>query len=197
MARSSSFVSVVAVIATWSASTALAQSISIPPAHNFRLGFTPNRDQLIEIEGTPTAVGAGGKFARYAGNARIVLGDVTIRSRHLVIYFADEDTLGDGRAAKPTPFGTQSIHKITAYDHVVIETKKQLASGDIVIIDWRANTARLSGNVLVRYEQNILRADSLGENMKTGETQVTLPQSRKGPLGDYWTPAELRRIMRR
>ena len=180
-----------AMIAAWNPLAVAARDFR--PAPDFRPSFSQNRDQLIHIEGTLHSVGSGGKFARYENGARVVIGDITIRGKRLVIYFADAETPGDGQAAKPTPFGILSVQKITASD-VTIETKKQIAFGELLIADWRANIVRLSGNATVKNGQEVLRADSVEENMKTGEWQIKSLRQRNAPLGDYWTRDELRRL---
>src|SRR5690606_12069007 len=116
------------------------------------------------------------------GNVVVQQGDSTMRSRELKVHY--EGSLRgnqkggqsvDAPAAKSgtvTNDPAQRIRRLEALGGVVITSKDQKATGDTGVFDMRTNTATITGNVIITQGPNIMRADKLIVDLKTGFSRM-------------------------
>ena len=149
-----------------------------PP--NALQGFSQNRDQPVKIDAGSLEVRDKNKTATFSGNVQVVQGDTTLRSKTLAVFY---DTEGQGNsmtAAKPGPAGQSRIRRLEARGGVTVTQKDQIATGDTGIFDMASNTVTLSGNVIVKQGQNVLRGERLVVDLANGTSKV---ESGKGGTG--------------
>jgi lipopolysaccharide export system protein LptA len=155
--------------AAWAlADSAAAQMMSGVP--NALQGFSVNRDLPVHIRSTSLEVRDKEKRATFIGDVHVAQGDTTMRSNTLEVYYDQEATPGQPKAAVAIE-GTQQIRRLEAKGNVVVTQKEQTATGDMGIFDTQANTVTLTGNVVVTHGPNVLRAPRLVVNLTTGESR--------------------------
>jgi lipopolysaccharide export system protein LptA len=168
------------------ASAAFAQT---PPAAkgaanlpNAFQGFSADRDEPVKIEANSLEIHDKDRYAVFSGNVVVQQGDSTMRSRELKVHY--EGSLrgnqkggqsADAPAAKSatvTNDPAQRIRRLEALGGVVITNKDQKATGDTGVFDMRTNTATITGNVIITQGPNIMRADRLIVDLKTGFSRM-------------------------
>lgn len=147
-----------------------------------------NQDQPIQIESATLEVRDKNKMATFAGDVRVVQGDMTIKCQTLVVFYGAEPGAGAARpvanAAQPgngagggtraqkggvVPQGSQDIRRIEARGGVTVTSKDQIATGDLGVYDPKKKTITLSGNVVVSQGKNVLHGDSVIVDTVTGD----------------------------
>lgn len=166
--------SLMALIAAFALATASADATraqgSGPP--NALQGFAENKGQPVKINADTLEVRDKNKVATFTGNVKMVQGDTVMQCKVLVVYYDNEATPGNIKAAQPGPGGQQQIRKIEAKGNVIVTKKDQTATGDSGIFEMSTNTVTLIGNVAITQNQNILKGERLVTNMTTGVSRV-------------------------
>jgi lipopolysaccharide export system protein LptA len=180
---------IIAVILTMFAAPASAveQAAGGPP--NALQGFSQNRDQPVKITASNLEVRDKNKVATFSGNVQVVQGDTTMRCKTLVVFY---DTEGGGSAlttAQPGPGGQSRIRRLEARGGVEVTQKDQVATGDKGDFEMASNTVTLSGNVVVKQGQNILRGERLLVNLATGVSTVEAGKSGNGRVEGLFLPS--------
>ncbi|HKD28826.1 MAG TPA: LptA/OstA family protein [Xanthobacteraceae bacterium] len=139
-------------------------------------GFSSNRDQPLQIEGTPGRAPLANSVAIYTGNIRIVRGDTTVRCRLLTVYYVQEGAADGIKAIGPGSIGTRNIWKVEARGGVLVTHQDQVATGEFTIIDFRTNSASLNGNVIATRGQTVLRGGRLLSDLTTGASRLEPPK---------------------
>lgn len=164
-------------------------------------GFSQNRDQPIQIEAASLEMQDKKKEATFAGNVKVVQGDVTMTSKTLVVFYDSSagKTASSAQPAKgakmqsatPGPGGSSSIKRLEARGNVVVSQKDQVVSGETAIFDTKTNLITMAGGVVLTQCKNVLRGDRLKVDMTTGvsrvesdsKVQALLPQGGGGDCG--------------
>jgi len=175
---------------------------SAPP--NALQGFAQNRDKPIRIDAERLEVRDKQKVATFFGDARadvkVVQGDVTIRSKILVVFYDQDDAAKSAtdkaaadkaaKAAGSGPGGGGSqIRRLEAKGNVIVTQKDQTVTGELGVFDMKTNVATVSGGVVMTQCENVVRGERLIVDMTTGVSKVessggrvqsTLVQSQPG-----------------
>ena len=178
----------IALAALLMASAALAQS---PPATkgganlpNAFQGFSADRDEPVKIEANSLEIHDKDSYAVFSGNVVVQQGDSTMRCRELKVHYegslrAGQKAAGGAKPAAKAASGpavtndpAQRIRRLEALGGVVITSKDQRATGDTGIFDMRTNTATITGNVIITQGPNIMRAERLVVDLKTGFSRM-------------------------
>jgi lipopolysaccharide export system protein LptA len=149
-----------------------------PP--NALQGFSQNRDKPIRIDAERLEVRDKKKEATFFGDAKadvkVVQGDVTMRSKVLVVFYDKEDAkTGAGApapSASPGPGSGSQIRRLEAKGGVIVTQKDQTVTGDLGVFDMKTNKATVTGSVVMTQCENVLRGDRLVVDMTTGVSQV-------------------------
>lgn len=175
------------------ATTALAQT---PPAardgankgganlSNAFQGFSSDRDEPVKIEANSLEIHDKDRYAIFSGNVVVQQGDSTMRSRELKVHYegslrgSQKGEKGGAAVAKPPAGQTvtndpaQRIRRLEALGGVIITSKDQKATGDSGVFDMPTNTATITGNVIITQGPNIMRAEKLIVDLKTGYSRM-------------------------
>jgi lipopolysaccharide export system protein LptA len=136
-------------------------------------GFSQNRDQPVQIEAASLEVRDKDKVATFSGSVKVVQGDVTMRSKSLVVFYEGSGTTAPTvKAAAPGPGGKQQISRLEARGGVTVTQKEHTATGDTALFDMKSNTVTLQGNVVVSQGPNIMRGDRLVVDLTSGVSRV-------------------------
>jgi lipopolysaccharide export system protein LptA len=169
----------------FAAGAALAQSPAKDSAKlpNAFQGFSRDTDQPVTIEADSLEIHDKDRYAVFTGNVVVKQGDSTMRSRELKVHY--EGSMRDAskeRKSEPAPAKSasgkatndpaQRIRRIEALGGVIVTNKDQKASGDRGVFDMPTNTATITGNVVVSQGPNVMRADKLVVDMKTGLSRM-------------------------
>jgi lipopolysaccharide export system protein LptA len=130
-------------------------------------GFSVNRDKPIRINATTLEVRDKEKRATFIGNVHMVQGDTTLKSKTLEIYYDD-----DGSAPSGSQPSGQQIRLLEAKGDVLVTQKDQTVTGETGLFDVRANTVRLTGNVVITQCSHVVRGDLLTVDLTTGVSRV-------------------------
>jgi lipopolysaccharide export system protein LptA len=148
---------------------------------NAMQGFSPNRDQPIQIEAAALEMRDKKKEATFSGNVKVVQGDTTMTSKTLVVYYESGNSANaKGKSpskpamasATPGPSGASSIKRLEARGNVVVTQKDQVVTGDTAQFDTRTNLVTMLGKVVLTQGKNVLRGDRLIVDMTTGVSRV-------------------------
>ena len=150
-----------------------------PP--NALQGFAQNRDKPIRIDAERLEVRDKQKIATFFGDAKadvkVVQGDVTMRSKILVVFY-DQDERQNPEPASATGArrrgrgGRSQIKRLEAKDNVIVTQKDQTVTGDNGVFDMKTNIATVSGSVVMTQCDNVLAGDRLVVDMTTGVSRV-------------------------
>ena len=157
-------------------------AVTGPP--NALQGFSQNRDKPIQIDAARLEVRDKDKVATFFGDAKadvkVVQGDVTMRSKILVVFYDQEDAAaksgaGAGKSAKaatPGPGGSSQIKRLEAKGNVIVTQKDQTVTGENGVFDMKSNTVTMIGGVVMTQNDNVLRGERLVVDMTTGVSRV-------------------------
>ena len=181
--------SAVALLAIIAPAIAHAQAAGPP---NALQGFSQNRNQPVKIDAATLEVRDKNKTATFSGNVQVVQGDTTLRCRTLAVFYDNDN--GDSAnntmtSAKPGPSGQSRIRRLEAKGGVTVIQKEQTATGETGIFDMASNTVTLSGNVVVKQAENVLRGDQLVVDLATGEARFTSGKSGTGRVQGMFLPS--------
>ena len=170
------------------AGAALAQS---PPAGkgdaampNAFQGFSRDGDQPVTIEADSLEIHDKDRYAIFIGNVMVKQGDSVMRSRELKVHYEgsmrgpEKDGKDASPPAKARPSQTvandpaQRIRRLEALGGVIVTSQDQKATGDTGVFDMRTNTATITGNVIISQGPNVMRAEKLVVDMKTGYSRM-------------------------
>ena len=164
------------------AAAAPAAGTSVPGPPNALQGFSQNRDKPIQIDAARLEVRDKDKIATFFGDAKadvkVVQGDVTMRSKILVVFYDQDDAAKkstggkSAKAAAPGPGGSSQIRRLEAKGNVIVTQKDQTVTGENGVFDMRSNTITMVGGVVLTQNENVLRGDRLVVDMTTGVSRV-------------------------
>lgn len=152
-------------------------------------GFSRDTDQPVTIEADSLEIHDKDRYAVFLGNVVVKQGDSIMRSRELKVHYEGSmrgspksaDGKTDQNAAAPaksragqtvTNDPAQRIRMIEATGGVIVTNKDQKATGDKGVFDMRTNLATISGNVVISQGPNVMRAEKLVVDMKTGFSKM-------------------------
>lgn len=154
-------------------------AVTGPP--NALQGFSQNRDKPIQIDAARLEVRDKDKIATFFGDAKadvkVVQGDVTMRSKVLVVFYEQDDATKSrggksAKAAAPGPGGSSQIKRLEAKGNVVVTQKDQTVTGEHGVFDMKTNTVTMIGGVVLTQNDNVLRGERLVVDMTTGVSRV-------------------------
>ena len=162
------------LLAAWLAPASAQSSVGANRAGpNALQGFSQNREQPVQIEAASLEVRDKDKVATFSGSVKVVQGDVTMRSKSLVVFYeGPETTAPTVKAATPGPGGKQQISRLEARGGVTVTQKEHTATGDMALFDMKSNTVTLQGNVVVSQGPNVMRGDRLVVDLTSGVSRV-------------------------
>jgi lipopolysaccharide export system protein LptA len=152
---------------------------SAPP--NALQGISQNRDKPIRIDAERLEVRDKIKVATFFGDGKadvkVVQGDVTIRSKILVVFYDQDDAAKSGtdksaKAPAPGPGGGSQIKRLEAKGNVIVTQKDQTVTGETGVFDMKTNIATMSGGVVMTQCDNVVRGERLIVDMTTGFSRV-------------------------
>ncbi len=150
-----------------------------PP--NALQGFSQNRDKPIQIDAARLEVRDKDKVATFFGDAKadvkVIQGDVTMRSKVLVVFYEQDEPAKAGaaktaKAAAPGPGGSSQIKRLEAKGNVVVTQKDQTVTGENGLFDMKSNTVTMTGSVIMTQCDNVLKGDRLVVDLTTGVSKV-------------------------
>ncbi|MGZ3411255.1 MAG: lipopolysaccharide transport periplasmic protein LptA [Rhizomicrobium sp.] len=178
---------VVGMLSLGVATAAWAQAAGGPP--NALQGFSQNRDQPVKIDAARLEVRDKNKIATFSGNVQVVQGDTTLKCKTLAVFYDQEGSGSTLAAAKPGPAGQSRIRRLEAKGGVEVTQKDQVATGETGLFDMASNTVTLSGNVIVKQGQNVLRGERLVVDLTSGVSRVEAGKSGNGRVQGLFLPS--------
>ncbi|HVI29794.1 LptA/OstA family protein [Hansschlegelia sp.] len=174
---------VLAVLAVASPAAAQQQQQGVTSAFS---GFSLKSDEPVNIEADNLEVRDQEQSAIFTGNVVMKQGESTLTARKLTIFYFEKNKSPDKNAggAKPTQGETKApaggatpetgrdIRRMEAEGDVVVTQKDQRATGARGVFDTQANTADLTGGVVVTQNDNVVRGDRLHVNMTTQTSRI-------------------------
>ena len=160
-------------------------TVTGPP--NALQGFSQNRDKPIQIDAARLEVRDKDRVATFFGDAKadvkVVQGDVTMRSKVLVVFYEQDGAKQEGankaagagkpaKAAAPGPGGSSQIRRLEAKGNVIVTQKDQTVTGANGVFDMKTNTITMIGGVILTQNENVLRGERLVVDMTSGVSRV-------------------------
>lgn len=154
-------------------------------------GFSRDNKEPVKIEANSLEIHDKDRYAVFQGNVVVQQGDSTMRTRELKVYYEgslrqqpkgeqaekseqqverSEKGAGKGGGVRNDP--SQRIRKLEALGGVIITNKDQKATGDLGVLDMPTNTATITGNVIISQGPNVMTADKLVVDLKTGFSRM-------------------------
>jgi lipopolysaccharide export system protein LptA len=142
-------------------------------------GFARDNKDPVQIEADSFEVHDKDRYAVFIGNVVVKQGDSTMRARELKVHYEGSLRPSD-RTAKAPPSAksptsndpAQRIRRLEALGGVIITNKDQKATGDTGVLDMPTNTATITGNVVLTQGPNVMRADKLVVDLKSGFSRL-------------------------
>jgi lipopolysaccharide export system protein LptA len=147
------------------APAALAQTVNMP---NALQGFSINRDQPIDIKSASLEIRDKDRLATFRDEVRVVNGDTTLQCNTMTVEYEHDVAMQGGKPVQIRSSDAQQIKRIDVLGGVVVVRKDQTATADSGVFDMRANTATLSGSVVVSQGECVVRAERLIVDLATG-----------------------------
>jgi len=151
-------------------------------------GFSRDTDQPVSIEADSLEIHDKDRYAVFLGNVVVKQGDSVMRSRELKVHYegsmrgsqkdqpAEKEKAADSAKSRSGQTlgndAAQRIRRIEATGGVIVTNKDQKATGDLGVFDMRTNLATISGNVVISQGPNVMRAEKLVVDMKTGFSRM-------------------------
>jgi lipopolysaccharide export system protein LptA len=142
-------------------------------------GFSRDRNEPVRIEANSLEIHDKDSYALFSGNVVVQQGDSVLRTRELKVYYhgslrpnekGEISKLPGGPAVANDP--AQRIRRLEALGGITVTNKDQKASGDMGVFDMPTNTATITGNVVISQGPNVMRADKLVVDLKTGYSRM-------------------------
>lgn len=136
-------------------------------------GFSRDADDPVTIEADSLEIRDKDSYAVFQGNVVVKQGESTMRARELKVFYQGTIRVSpDSKRAKTANDPAQRIRRIEALGGVVVTNKDQKAAGDRGVFDMPTNTATITGNVVVSQGPNVMRAERLVVDLKTGLSRM-------------------------
>jgi lipopolysaccharide export system protein LptA len=139
-------------------------------------GFSTNRNQPIDIKSASLEIRDKDKVATFRENVHVVNGDTTLQCDTMVVEYDLDEAAAAGKPVLARRNEAQQIRRIDVTGGVLVARNDQTATADSGVFDMRANTATLSGNVVVSQGQCVVRAERLTVDLATGMSRFENPQ---------------------
>src|SRR5712691_11378902 len=149
---------------------ATAQKSQGPP--NALQGFSQNRDQPVKIQAASLEVREKDKVATFTGDVHVMNGDTELRCKALTVFYDENSSGRNMKAADPGPGGERQIKRIEAKGGVTVTQKEQNAAGDAAIFNIRENRVTLTGNVVVTRAGSVMRGQRLEIDLTSGVSKM-------------------------
>lgn len=94
------------------------------------------------------------------GNAQAISGDRNLKAEVIVAYF------------KKNKAGKSAIHRVEAFDDVIVETTKEKATSERGVYNVKSGIATLTGSVKITREGNMIDGCKAQVNMNTGVSKM-------------------------
>jgi lipopolysaccharide export system protein LptA len=179
-----------AAVATCTMWAGIGTQAQAPVPKGFFLGLTQNRGQPLEIEGELAQLERDSGVEHYLGYAasgvRVKLGDTTIRSRFLTVYYERDGAAAGAIPADLRKAGLVHIRRLEASGNVVLTEQDQIAAGDNAVFDVQANVITFTGNAMITQCENRVQGSRLIANLTTGSLLMEPAGSRVRAQMQNW-----------
>jgi len=132
-------------------------------------GFGSNGRDPIQIEADSLEVLDRDRNAVFTGNVNVRQKDTVLKTQRLKVFY--EGKAADG-LAQATGGSNQQIRRFEAEGRVLISQKDQTVTGDRGWFDMRAQTAQISGSVVLTQGKSVARGDRLSIDLKSGQYKL-------------------------
>lgn len=153
------------------AAFAAAGLLAAGPAHpqstvNPFAGMAQDSDQPIKIAADATLADFNAQTATYTGNVVVTQGQMILRADELKIFAPDG-----------------AITKIEARGKVVLSSPSGSAQSPLAVYEVGPRLVTMSGGVVLKHENNVMRGSALVVNLATGGAKLQAPQGEGGKPG--------------
>ncbi|MGA0532707.1 LptA/OstA family protein [Hansschlegelia sp. KR7-227] len=149
-------------------------------------GFSVRSDEPVNVEADNLEVREQENAAVFSGSVVMKQGDSVLKARKLtVFYYGDNDkpkkAPGEARPAQgetkgaegaASPQAGRDIRRMEAEGDVDVTARNQHATGQRGVFDSQANTAELTGGVVVTQGDSVVRGSRLFVNLATKTSRV-------------------------
>lgn len=118
------------------------------------------------------------RVSSFRGNVTVVQAGTTLKASAITIYSSS----GDNAAGK-----TEAFDRIEASGKVYVRSADQVATGDAATFDAKAQTAVLTGNIVLTQQGNVITGDRLTIDIRSGRAR--LDQNGGGRVKGIFTPS--------
>ncbi|MDQ0470237.1 LptA/OstA family protein [Labrys wisconsinensis] len=167
------------------AALALALALGVPgfadaqankKAANPFQGFSADNGKPVDVNSEALEVDQNLQKAIFTGNVVATQGESVLRTPKLVVFYDNSANAQNGQTPTPpaagTPSQANSIRRLEAYGGVIVTSQDQKATGENGVFDMIANTATLTGGVVLTQGANVIRGKQLVVDLKTGVAHV-------------------------
>jgi lipopolysaccharide export system protein LptC len=160
----------------------------VSQAHESKVSKTgppAQHDAPVKITSASLEMRDKDHLATFTGDVVAVQEDSTLKCDTLVVDYEDG-------MAGPTASGEpgKQIRHLDGKGHVILTRMDQVAIGNSVSFDAKANTATLIGNVSVTEGQNVVRGDKLVVDLTTGHARVDMLDNTQGRVQSTFYQAD-------
>ena len=148
----------VLALALFSALPALAQSTDLFS------GFSKKGNGPIEVDAQTLEIVEEGeqRISTFSGGVTVRRGDTTMKAAQIKLFTSKDSDAGD----------QNGFTRMEATGTVYVNSGKQTITGSQAVVDNKAQTIVLSGNVVLSQGKDVLAAERLVIDMATGKARV-------------------------
>ncbi len=138
------------------------------PAHaqstDLFTGFSKKGDGPIEVDAKTLEIVEEDdqRISTFSGGVTVRRGDTTMKAAQIKLFSSKDSEAGD----------QSGFNRMEATGTVYVNSGKQTVTGSQAVVDNKAQTIVLSGNVVLSQGKDVLAADRLVIDMATGNARV-------------------------
>jgi lipopolysaccharide export system protein LptA len=184
-----------AVLRSWTLTAVVAAPAALAQPQTFNMpnalqGFSTNRDLPIDIKSANLEIRDKDRLATFRDNVHVAKGDTTLRCDTMIVQYEHDERAPGGKPIEVGQNDAQRIRRIDVEGSVLVVRKDQTATADSGVFDMQANTATLSGNVVVSEGGCVVEAERLIVDLETGVSRFENPTQMRLQPGRCAAPSQ-------
>jgi len=142
-------------------------------------GFQAKSTDPIQVDAAAleTYEDSGQRVSVFSGSVTVKRGNTTMKADTIKLYSppgatgtAPADANAATQAAAPVASG--AFNRIEADGHITVLSGADSVTGDDAVVDMKANTIVVTGNVVLAQGQNVISGSKLTVDLNTGRAKV-------------------------
>lgn len=143
------------------------------PAVDMFSGFQSKSKDPIQVDAQALETYEEGtqRISVFSGGVTVTRGKTLMKAGTIKLYSAGGDATADGGAANASA-GANGFTRIEASGKIFVSSGDQTVTGSTAVVDMKANTITVDGDVVLSQGANVITGNRLVVNLSTGRARV-------------------------